>query len=98
MAPDLRARRGHGPGHHGRAPHGAREPAIHGHEEEGERLVSEIEDRVKRDSGLRELDDVGPEDELEIQQRESTSFLELGRTLVAEYPERAALGFVLMAT
>jgi MFS family permease len=71
---------------------------IHGREEEGERLVSGIEDRVRRDSGLRELDEVGPDDELEIQQRQSTSFVELGRTLVAEYPKRAALGFVLMAT
>jgi MFS family permease len=71
---------------------------IHGHEEEGERLVSDIERRVERETGLRELEKPEPGSEIEIEQRESTGFIELGRTLVAEYPRRTVLGFDLMAT
>jgi MFS family permease len=42
--------------------------AIHGHENRAEKLVSSIEERVKRETGRRELDDPG--DEIEIEQRE----------------------------
>ena len=69
---------------------------IHGREDEAEKLVSSIEDRVKRESGRRELDDPG--DEIEIQPREATNVFEVGRTLFKRYPRRSILGFTLMAT
>jgi MFS family permease len=69
---------------------------IHGHEDRAERLVGKIEERVADDTGKRELEEPG--DEIEIEQRESTSIVEVLRTLVARYPRRSVLGFTLMAT
>jgi MFS family permease len=69
---------------------------IHGHEEKAERLVGSIEERVKRDTAKRELDDPG--DEIEIEPREATNVFEIARTLFKRYPRRSMLGFTLMAT
>jgi MFS family permease len=69
---------------------------IHGRSQEAERLVGSIEDRVKADTGVRELEE--PDEEIEVRQRESTNFVELGRTLFSRYPRRSGLGFALMAT
>ena len=69
---------------------------IHGREDEAEKLVSSIEERVKRDTGKRELDDAG--DEIEIEPRKATNVIEVGRTLFKRYPRRSILGFTLMAT
>ena len=69
---------------------------IHGREDEAEKLVSSIEERVKRDTGKRELDDAG--DEIEIEPRKATNVIEVGRTLFKRYPRRSLLGFTLMAT
>jgi MFS family permease len=69
---------------------------IHGHEDEAERLVGSIEERVKRDTGQRDLEDPG--DEIEIETREATNIVEIARTLFSRYPRRSVLGFTLMAT
>ena len=69
---------------------------IHGREDEAEKLVSSIEERVKRETGTRELDDPG--DEIEIKPREATNVFEVARTLFKRYPRRSILGFTLMAT
>jgi MFS family permease len=69
---------------------------IHGRAEEAERLVAGIEDRVRRDTGLSELEE--PDQEIEIEQRKSTNFVEVGRTLFSRYPRRSALGFALLGT
>ena len=69
---------------------------IHGRADEAERLVAGIEDRVRRDTGLRELEE--PDQEIEIEQRKSTNFVEVGRTLFSRYPRRSALGFALLGT
>jgi MFS family permease len=69
---------------------------IHGREEHAERLVGSIEQRVERETDTHELEE--PDDEIEIEQRKSTSIAEVARTLVARYPRRSALGFTLMAT
>jgi MFS family permease len=69
---------------------------IHGREEHAERLVGSIEQRVERETDTVELEE--PDDEIEIEQRKSTSIAEVARTLVARYPRRSALGFTLMAT
>jgi MFS family permease len=71
---------------------------IHGHEEKAERLVGSIEERVKRDTAKRELDDPGDEIEIEIEPREATNVFEIARTLFKRYPRRSMLGFTLMAT
>jgi MFS family permease len=68
---------------------------IHGREEEAERLVGSIEERVKRETGQRELDDPG--DAIEIEPRDATNVFEIGRTLFKRYPRRSILGFTLMA-
>jgi MFS family permease len=69
---------------------------IHGRDDEAERLVGSIEERVKRDTGQRELEDPG--DEIEIEQRGATNLVEIARTLFSRYPRRSVLGFTLMAT
>jgi MFS family permease len=69
---------------------------IHGHEERAERLVGAIEDEVRESTGRRELEE--PDEEIEIQQRESTNVVEIARTLFSRYPRRSVLGFTLMAT
>src|SRR3954470_17554545 len=48
---------------------------IHGRNEEAEELVESIEEDVKRRTGLRELPE--PDEAIEIQQRESTGFVEI---------------------
>ena len=68
---------------------------IHGREEEAERLVEGIEEEVAEQTGER-LEK--PKDSIEIQQRESTGFGEIIRTLFWRYPRRSVLGFTLLAT
>jgi MFS family permease len=68
----------------------------HGRPEEAERIVDSIEGQVKERTGRRELPPA--EDEIEVRQRESTNFVEIGRTLFRTYPRRSLLGFTLMAT
>ena len=69
---------------------------VHGRPEEAEKLVSEIEETVKEETGRRDLAE--PDLELEIHPRESTGFIEIGRTLFKQYPRRFILGFALMGT
>jgi MFS family permease len=68
---------------------------IHGHPDEADRLVGSIEEDVQRRTGqkLRE-----PRDTIEVEQRESTGFIEIARTLFSRYPRRSLLGFTLLAT
>jgi MFS family permease len=68
----------------------------HGRAEEAERVVTSIEETVKRETGLDELPE--PEGEpLRINQRRSIGFGEIAKTLVRTYPRRTTLGLVLMA-
>jgi MFS family permease len=68
---------------------------IHGHADRADKLVSDIEEDVTRRTGqeLRE-----PRETIEVQQRESTGFIEIARTLFSRYPRRSVLGFTLLAT
>jgi MFS family permease len=71
--------------------------AIHGREEEAERIVGGVEDEVRRRTGKQELPE--PEGEpIELEQRKTTSFTELARTIFGRYPRRAWLGFALLST
>ncbi|EFF91246.1 MULTISPECIES: MFS transporter [Streptomyces] len=65
---------------------------IHGRDGEAEEVVSGIEREVEREQG-KPLPE--PHGEITIHQRRSVSFLEIGRTIFADYPRRAVLGFSL---
>jgi MFS family permease len=67
---------------------------IHGRGEEAEKIVGSIEERVQRETG-EELDE--PEQSIEIEPREHTSFVEIARTMFKDYPSRTLLAFSLMA-
>jgi MFS family permease len=70
---------------------------IHHRADEADRLVGEIESDVLRRTGLRELPPP-EEDPIVVEQRDSTSFVEIAGTLFSRYPKRAFLGFMLLAT
>ena len=65
---------------------------IHGRDEEAERIVGEIEQRVEAERG-----EPLPraEGELTIHQRKSVTFTEIARTVFAKYRRRSVLGFSL---
>jgi len=65
---------------------------IHGRDEEAERLVGEIEEDVRRQTG----EELAPVDEsLVVQPRERIPFREIARTAFSKYPRRTALGLSL---
>ncbi|MFH9328226.1 MFS transporter [Streptomyces althioticus] len=65
---------------------------IHGRDEEAERIVSGIEERVAAEGG-KELPSA--DDEMTIHQRTRTTFTEIARTVFARYRRRSSLGFAL---
>ncbi|WP_431989489.1 MFS transporter [Streptomyces albogriseolus] len=65
---------------------------IHGRDEEAERIVGSIEERVTAEDG-KELPPAA--DEMTIHQRSRTTFTEIARTVFARYRRRSALGFAL---
>jgi MFS family permease len=70
--------------------------ALHGREDEAERVVNGIEEQVKETTGRRQLPE--PEDEIELQPRRRTGFGEIAKTMFGRYPRRSLLGFTLMST
>ncbi len=71
----------------------------HGREEEAEAVVQEIEDAVRQDEGDDLTLEEPPDDEaIELRERRSLGFLELGRTMFRLYPKRSVVSFSLMAT
>jgi MFS family permease len=68
----------------------------HGHPEEAERVVSQIEADVTR-SG-HQLEPVSDEEGILIQQRKPVGYGELARVLFRDYRSRSVLGFMLMVT
>ncbi|GHC05784.1 MFS transporter [Streptomyces albogriseolus] len=65
---------------------------IHGRDDEAERIVGSIEERVTAEEG-KELPPAA--DEMTIHQRSRTTFTEIARTVFARYRRRSALGFAL---
>ncbi|MFF8590754.1 MFS transporter [Streptomyces sp. NPDC015220] len=65
---------------------------IHGREREAEEVVAGIEREVEAEQG-KPL--AAPHGEITIHQRPSVSFLEIARTVFADYRKRAVLGFSL---
>jgi len=64
----------------------------HGHPEEAERVVADIERQVRRSTG-QELGDPGPP--LRIRQRPPVGVFEVARTVLGSYPKRSVLGLSL---
>ncbi len=65
---------------------------IHGRDDEAERIVGSIEERVTAEEG-EELPPAA--DEMTIHQRTRTTFTEIARTVFARYRRRSTLGFAL---
>jgi len=72
--------------------------ATHGRNEEAERVAAGIEERVKREKGLRELPPIDEDEKITIEQRESIGFGPILRAMFLMYPRRTVLGLVLMGT
>jgi peptidoglycan hydrolase-like protein with peptidoglycan-binding domain/MFS family permease len=70
----------------------------HGREEEAERTVAEIERNVMDDADIDDLPEPDDDDAIELRERRSIGFIELGRTLFKLYPERSTVAFSLMVT
>jgi MFS family permease len=68
----------------------------HGREDEAERIVDEIEERVRRE-GIA-LEPVPQSKAIEVKARGSISYTEIARTMIAKYPGRSFLGFSMMVT
>jgi MFS family permease len=65
---------------------------IHGHEEEAERIVDQIEAEVHAETGV-ELPE--PDEAITVRQRDAIPFRELARVAIKRYPRRAFLGLAL---
>jgi MFS family permease len=65
----------------------------HGRPEEAERVVSEIEDQVRKQHPVLPEPEGAP---IVIERRERLSFLDIARYVVRRYPERGLLGLALM--
>jgi MFS family permease len=65
---------------------------IHGRAEEAERLVDEIEEKVRESTGS-DLEEV--HQTIEIEPRRSIGFVTIAKTIVANYPRRTVLGLAL---
>jgi MFS family permease len=74
-------------------PESARWLILHGHAEEAERIVSEIEASVKREKGVQELP--SPGFTVTVEQRASVPFREIASVAFRRYPKRALLGLAL---
>jgi MFS family permease len=69
---------------------------VHGRHDEAERVVEGIERKVRKQTGQELPEPEG--DPLEIRTRESTGFIEIGRTVFRAYPSRTLVGFSLMTS
>ncbi|WP_366940407.1 MFS transporter [Microbacterium sp.] len=67
---------------------------IHGRNDDAEKTVADIEERVEKDTG-ETLESVPDDTALEIQQRKSTGFGEIVKVAVTQYPKRFVLGLSL---
>jgi MFS family permease len=67
---------------------------IKGRQEEAEQIVADIERRVTEETGEK-LDEPG--EPIEIEPRESTGFVAIGRTMFSRYKGRTVLGLTMMS-
>jgi MFS family permease len=69
---------------------------VHGRSKEASRTVKEIEQEIKRESGIKRLPKA--EGTIQIEAREGIGFGELVRVMVKLYPTRTVLGLALVAS
>ncbi len=67
---------------------------IHGHEEEAEATVDQIEASIREQTGA-ELEEPDPDASITVRQRETVPFREIARVAFGKYPRRAILGLAL---
>ena len=65
---------------------------IHGRDEEAEKIVDQIEEEVREDTGEKLSE---PDDSLVVEPRERIPFREIARTAFSKYPRRTVLGLSL---
>ena len=65
---------------------------IHGHDKDADRIVGEIEDEVRAETG-QDLEE--PAQAITVRQRRTISFRTIASTAFKRYPRRTALGFAL---
>jgi len=68
----------------------------HGREAEAERIVDEIEERMRRE-GVK-LEPVPDSKALEVTPSGAVSYLQIAKTMLGQYPSRSFLGFSMMVT
>jgi MFS family permease len=68
----------------------------HGHQEEAERIVTEIEDQA-RSQGVH-LEPVPEDRAIMVTGRGVVSYVQIARTMLRDYPSRSFLGFSMMVT
>jgi MFS family permease len=68
----------------------------HGREEEAERIVDQIEERI-RNEGVK-LEPVPESKALEVHPTGAVSYIQIARTMLGQYPSRSFLGFSMMVT
>jgi MFS family permease len=77
-------------------PESPRWQIMHGHQQEAEETIKQIEDEVSRRKG--DLPPVDQSQELEIRPTEQIGYLRLLKVLFQQYPTRSVLGAALMIT
>jgi len=78
-------------------PESPRWQMTHGHEEDAERTVADIEARVEKDTG-RPLDPVPDRQAIVVEDQGRIPFGVIARTLVKDYPKRTLTGAAMMIT
>lgn len=78
-------------------PESPRWQMTHGHEEDAERTVADIEARVEKDTG-RALDPVPDRQAIVVEDQGRIPFTVIARTLVRDYPKRTLTGAAMMIT
>ena len=66
---------------------------IHGHNDEAEALVGDIERQVKESSGVSELKE--PKKSIKIREQETVGFFTIAKTIFGAYPRRTVVGLSL---
>src|SRR2546430_4171727 len=77
-------------------PESPRWQLTHGHREEAERTVDEIERDLER-RGV-QLEPIGEDQYMEVRPFKQVSYRQIATTMLREYPARSVLGFTLMVT
>jgi MFS family permease len=68
----------------------------HGREEEAERTVDDIEERVRREGG--DVEPVSDDKAMKVKASGSIPFLTIARVLFSDYPKRTLVGLTMMVT